>query len=82
MPKTDKAKYATYANTVFKKFCILPKSTPQEIIDLLIEPADYRLQHRLESIWFADKRRQSFFQQTFGDPNWKLFSPIRNRIGM
>ena len=65
--KTHQHEYESYANRVFKRFCLLPRSLPNDVLDLLIEPASNRFHRRMESMWLADNRRREFWRGALGD---------------
>jgi hypothetical protein len=37
----------TYANKALKNFCLLPRSLPHDILNLLIEPVDNRVEEEV-----------------------------------
>ena len=61
---------------------MLPRSVPNETLELIIEAPDYRFKQRVEELWIRDRRRQIDWAKSIDDPNWRLFDPGRNRTGM
>jgi hypothetical protein len=79
---TEQRKYATFANKAFKKFCVLPRSLPNEILDNLIEPADHRWRRKSERMWLGDRIRRRYWAEVFQDPNFQLFEPTKYKEGL
>lgn len=76
--RTKQKEYVTYANKALKKFCLLPRSLPHDILNLLIEPADNRWRRKFEGMWLRDVRHRNYWIELFDFPNFELFDKSKD----